>query len=219
MLVQVPLSTKTSPEKKISGNSPDKVLMLKAVIESFVDGIMLITDCGRVIQANTQARQICDAINPPVFEVSQDQTASDFLGLPKEIWRVCQALIESRELFPEQQVIPESEVTLQDAVTLRIRVKWLEFESLECPCMLVTLEDLNRTFRELSILDQHRYGLTLREREIWQLRLQGYTYREMASMLYISCNTVKKHLKNISSKRQDMYKSDSFSHLPASQIG
>ncbi|NJR70496.1 MAG: SUMF1/EgtB/PvdO family nonheme iron enzyme [Synechococcales cyanobacterium CRU_2_2] len=46
-----------------------------------------------------------------------------------------------------------------------------------------------------------RYGLTHRESEVWQLHRQGYSYDEIAGQLYISRNTVKKHLKAIALKR------------------
>ena len=46
-----------------------------------------------------------------------------------------------------------------------------------------------------------RYGLTPRQAEVWRLRQQGYEYSEIANQLFISVNTVEKHLKNIQVKR------------------
>ena len=197
----------------ISDDLSNNSLMLQAVMESFVDGVILVTDRGQVIQANARARQICDAIHSSVVESCPDPTKPDVYELPKEIWRVCQALMESSELFPDQKVISESKVNLQDVTTLRIRVKWLELEMIERSCLLVTLEDRSRMMRDLAIADQYRYGLSPRQREIWQLRLQGYTYRKIAAKLHISHNTVKKHLQNIFIKRQDIDELDPLSQL------
>jgi DNA-binding CsgD family transcriptional regulator len=46
-----------------------------------------------------------------------------------------------------------------------------------------------------------KYGLTNRETEIWLLYRANYSYKEIATALYISLNTVKKHMKKIHTKR------------------
>jgi DNA-binding CsgD family transcriptional regulator len=68
----------------------------------------------------------------------------------------------------------------------------------------VTLEDLTQVAQQLAIAAMHQYGLTPREAEVWQYRLQGYSYQQMAQELHISENTVKKHIKNILSKRRSV---------------
>jgi DNA-binding CsgD family transcriptional regulator len=47
-----------------------------------------------------------------------------------------------------------------------------------------------------------QYGLTPRQAEVWLLRRANYTYKEIAAELYISLNTVKKHMKDIQAKRE-----------------
>jgi DNA-binding CsgD family transcriptional regulator len=47
------------------------------------------------------------------------------------------------------------------------------------------------------------YVLTPREAEIWQLRSEGLSYKAIASELFIAENTVKKHVKNILTKRRE----------------
>ncbi len=166
-------------------------VLLKGVIESFLDGILLVTEQGEWVQANTQARQICEQLTP-----NQSQPNS----LPKEIWDVCQALIESRSWYPEQPVIIDSEITTSKSTTLRIRARWLNLDTISSPCILVILENQDHSLQSL-IPEVDKYGLTPRETEVWLRRKANYTCKEIAAELYISINTVKKHMKNIRAKQ------------------
>lgn len=184
--------------------------LLQAVVESLIDGVMLVADDGKVLQANRCARQICRRLmslsSTKTKSISIDSTV---VALPEEIWRVCQASIESHELFPNRRVIPEMDVALDDSSIIRIRAQrfiWVldQDDELDQPpqYVLVTLEDRNQTHQNRAIADALKFNLTPREGQIWQLRLQGYSYRAIASQLYITENTVKKHMKNILAKRQ-----------------
>ena len=62
--------------------------------------------------------------------------------------------------------------------------------------------------RVQSTDDNKRYSLTPREADVWQLRQQGATYQEIAQELFISVNTVKKHLKSILAKQQFVEKKE-----------
>jgi DNA-binding CsgD family transcriptional regulator len=174
-----------------------QVQLLQAVIEGFMDGIMIVSTQGEILEANGRARQICQ------------QLASNRQSLPAEIWQVCEALISSQGLYPGQRVIPEA--VIEGAVNLRIRVRWLnqpgdaETPFQGFPGMIVTLEDRQQTIHNLAIADTQKYDLTPREAEIWQMRLEGQSYQAIASQLYITQNTVKKHVKNILAKRRDEF--------------
>ncbi len=48
--------------------------------------------------------------------------------------------------------------------------------------------------------DVQKYGLTSREAAVWFFRQSNYSYKEIANKLFISVNTVKKHMKNIYAK-------------------
>ena len=171
---------------------PDNIL-LQGVIESFFDGILILTEQGEVIQANDLARQICEQLT---------QGKSQWNPVPKEIWRVCQALIESRSLYHNQPVIIESEITTDKLTLLRIRTQWLKLSAINYPCLLVILEDRYQSVQNLAIAEVDKYGLTLREAEVWLLRRRQYALKEIATELSISINTVKKHIKNIHAKRE-----------------
>jgi DNA-binding CsgD family transcriptional regulator len=167
--------------------------LLQGLIEGFFDGILILTEQGECIQANNLARQICLQLTP---------TKSQLNSVPKEIWDVCQALIESRVFFPTGSMIIESEIASNQATTLRIRVRWFKLNAFPHPCLLVILEDRCQSRKKLALAEVDRYGLTPREAEVWLRRRANYTYKEIATDLYISINTVKKHMKNIQAKRE-----------------
>lgn len=171
---------------------PDNIL-LQGVIESFFDGILILTEQGELIQANNFARQICEKLTRGKPQRNP---------VPKEIWRVCQALIESRSSYHNQPVIIESEITTDKLTSLRIRTQWLKLSAIKYPCLLVILEDRYQSVQNLAIAEVDKYGLTPREAEVWLLRRAKYALKEIATELSISLNTVKKHIKNIHAKRE-----------------
>jgi DNA-binding CsgD family transcriptional regulator len=185
------------PSRESVQPSFSQAQLLKAVIEGFMDGILIVSPKGEILEANSRARELCQPLS------ALDQ------ALPSPIWQVCEALIESQKLFPGQRIMPEAEAVIGD-VSLRIRVRWLnqnfagqENSCQEFSCLIVTLEDRQQTLNNLAIADTQKYDLTSREAEIWQMRLQGHSYQAIANELYITQNTVKKHVKNILAKRRE----------------
>jgi DNA-binding CsgD family transcriptional regulator len=166
---------------------------LQAVVEGFVDGVLILTDRGEWVYANTQAHRIC----PSLF-----QGASPPDAVTQEIWRVCQSLIDSHQIFPEETIIIESEVVTNSSVSYRIRARWLGFDESQRLFLLVTLEDLHQSIENMALADVKKYGLTPREAEVWLLRRSNYSYKEIAAKLDITSNTVKKHMKSIYAKQQ-----------------
>lgn len=191
-----------SPDHCLSENF-SRLLLLQAVVEGMMDGVLLINPHGEVLQSNSCARRICQQLQ----QASHYQTSYSSSKLPAEIWRVCAALQESRELFPDKKIIPESEITV-NGLTIRIRAQWLQVQpginstGASDACILVTLEDQEQTFQNRAIADMQKFGLTPREGQIWTLRLQGYSYHEITAKLFITENTVKKHIKSILAKRR-----------------
>ena len=171
---------------------PDNIL-LQGVIESFFEGILILTEQGELVQANDLARQICE-------QLTQGKPQRN--PVPQEIWCVCQALIESRSLYHNQPVIIESEITTDKLTWLRIRTQWLKLSEIQHPCLLVILEDRYQSVQNLAIAEVDKYSLTPREAEVWLLRRRQYALKEIATELSISLNTVKKHIKNIHAKRE-----------------
>jgi DNA-binding CsgD family transcriptional regulator len=182
------------PAQSAQQPSFSQVQLLQAVMEGFMDGILIINFKGEILEANSRARELCQL--SPMSQV-----------LPRQISEVCDALVESQNLFPGQWIIPESEAVI-GGVSLRVRVRWLnpDGESSErqgCNYLLITLEDRQETLQNVAIADIQKYELTTREAEVWHRRLQGQSYQSIASELYITQNTVKKHVKNILAKRRE----------------
>ena len=170
-------------------NVPDNFLM--SVLEGLVDGILILSEAGKVLYANSPAAQICQTLNP-----------NSSNGLPTEVWRSCEALIDSRELYGDRPLVIESELSSAQSQAYRIRVQWLTLEAQPEPCLLVRLEDQKQSLQGLAITEAKKYGLTPREAEVWFLRRCNLSRKEIAAQLYITIDTVKKHLGNIQMKRQ-----------------
>jgi DNA-binding CsgD family transcriptional regulator len=175
-------------------NQLDDVL-LQGVVEGFMDGFMILTEQGEIIHTNHPARQMLKQIN-------QDEMHP--YRMHREIQRVCKAAINSKELYPSHSIVIESEILAEQLGVIRVRAQWLKLDAFKQPLVLVTLEDQRRSAQQLAITEGQQFGLTPREAEIWQLRRANYSYKEIAAELFITLNTVKKHLKNINAKRQDL---------------
>lgn len=163
---------------------------LQAVLEGFVDGVLVLTEQQEIIYANATAHTICSQLPHQKSH-----------ALPEEVKQICQTLVESRELYPGHPVSIEGEVSTSTA-TFRIRAQWLRLEVSEQPCILLRLQNQNQAVQGLAIAEAQRWGLTPRETEVWLLRRAGCMRKEIAAHLYIALDTVKKHLKNIQTKRQ-----------------
>lgn len=168
--------------------------LLQAIVEGFVDGVLILTAQGEWIHANKRARRICQ-------QFSSEQLHGNSVPLP--IWQICESLMESRELFPQQKMIIEAEINTNHASSLRVRVRWLEFSENDSLYLLVTIEDRNQSTQNATVAEAKKYNLTPREAQVWSLRRANYSYKDIAAKLYITTNTVKKHLKNVYAKQQE----------------
>ncbi len=167
--------------------------LLQAAIDSFFDGVLILSKQGQWIHANECARRICQHLS---------QCPSQINSVPSPIWHVCESLIESCELFPEQKMIIESEISKDNSGSFRIRVRWLELDRNTQPYLLVILEDQYQSTENIAKTEAKKYGLTPREAEVWSLKKANCSYKEIAARLYIGQNTVKKHLKSIYAKQR-----------------
>ncbi|BAZ16866.1 two-component response regulator, CheY subfamily protein [Calothrix sp. NIES-4071] len=171
-----------------------QMYLLQAVIEGFVDGIIILTSEMKLLHVNQYARELCNQLVPGVYLEK---------AVPEEICNVCESLIDSREIFPNDKIFMEFEVE-KNSTKVRIRARWLEMNDNSEEYIIVTLEDCNESNHSIAIQDAKKYGLTERETQVWLLRKANLSYKEIAARLYITINTVKKHLKSIYAKQQDM---------------
>ncbi|MCG8364578.1 MAG: helix-turn-helix transcriptional regulator [Pseudanabaenales cyanobacterium] len=183
-------------EKPINHSSQPKDFLLKGMVESYVDGILILTERGEWIQANHYARNVCTQLIQNQFQTKK------FNRIPWPIWRVCEALIETQSMDVDQPVIIESEIANAQFPALRIRARWFKLDAIKPPYLLVILEDRRRSTQYLALTEADQYGLTPREAEVWLLRRANRPCKEIAAELFISLNTVKKHIKSILAKQK-----------------
>lgn len=165
--------------------------LLEGVLEGFVDGILILTVAGKPIYGNRNALKIIESC------LSNGVSAE---LIQHEIQLLCRAVIDSFDLYLNRSIVVESELIHDAMRLLRLRARWLNVEFEQQQLVLISLEDQHYSIRYRAIADAEKYGLTPREAQIWAMRRARHTYQEIATELYISVNTVKKHLKNIYAK-------------------
>lgn len=188
----LPTTIKSQPLNSIDFYQSKPADFLQKVIEGLQDGILIFTQTGELLHANTSATSICSQINQGISQ-------SNFV--PPVIWHFCKSLIEGWGLFPNKHIILSEEIVLNSNI-FRLRVRWLDLDASEHPCLLVTIENQCETLKNMACSEVKKYHLTPREAETWFLYRANYSYKEIATKLHISLNTVKKHMKNIHAKRQ-----------------
>jgi DNA-binding CsgD family transcriptional regulator len=183
----------STPNASVSLN---QFSLLKALLATLMDAVMVVNAEGQILQANVKAKQLCDRLS------QESRPSPDHL--PTVLQPLFAALLESRCRFPEQGVMPEFELCLNDRTPLRIRGQFLDIPRADSdvPYVLITIENRQESLNSVAIGDAQRFGFTPRETEIWYMRLLGRSYREIANCLYITENTVRKHVKNVLAKRR-----------------
>ena len=168
--------TKALKTLKTQGRKLDGVL-LQGVLESFMDGVLMLTLQGELVHSNSYAHQILEKLTQ---ERSQAQLVS------QEIERICQAVQDSYQLYPKNPVIIESEISANKLDGLRLRARWFQLDGDAQPFILITLEDPHCAIQNWDITEVKKYGLTPREAEIWLLRQADCNYREIARELRLN---------------------------------
>lgn len=169
-------------------------MMQEDVLEGLPIGVLFLSNGGDLVFSNRYAQQICSQLQDCSKNLSVNISSFEFL--PPSVRRICQAVIDSRELFPEQPIIIEDSVESTALTPIQLRARWLEleFESY----ILVMLEPQSQ---HQSIQETQQFDLTDRETEVWLLRQAGYSYASIADQLQITLNAVKAQLQSIHAKR------------------
>lgn len=161
-------------------------------------GFILFDQTGNLIRSTTKADEFCVLLNKgapgQAFSSIERQVA---MAMPEQVTTLCQFLIESHEDFPQHALQLYDTSFLPGGIRLYLNVEWIELANQPSKCILVTIEDLTQIAHHRAMADAYRYSLTERETEVWELYLQGLSYREVSDELVIALNTVKKHMKNI----------------------
>lgn len=188
--------TEVSPLAHASLNqslsSPDFALV-STVLEGFAEGVLIVSQTGQCLHFNPKGKVFCRALGlnlPPTQ------------AIPACLWAMCNHLLEGRDLFPDHRLVLCQELTTAEGQCLRARVQWFDWPDCGQAYFLVLLEDQTHVAQTSALLEAIQYDLTAREREVWVLRRANRSYEEIALELYITVNTVKRHLKSIYAKRK-----------------
>ena len=166
--------------------------ILQAVLGNLQDGFIITDPAGSIQQINLHAERICNLLNAEANKKTPQ--------LPAELWQICHAALQRKDVLSFNKIGLDADIILPDIGTVRIRVKNISI--VDKPHLLIVLEDRHQTTRNKALSDAALYGLTDRETEIWQMRLRGDAYKEISTTLWISVDTVKKHVKNILAKQR-----------------
>lgn len=191
-------SVQPIPRKNVHKSLDIQSTLLIAAIESFTVGLVIVGWNRKILHHNKYAQDLLHKISHPSSHV-----------IPKILWDICHRLIEdhnesSNDLSKNQTTILEDEIPI-DHRNIHIQVqqfKWRSYGYHSREFFLITLED--RQKRLTTIVDQEAqdYKLTPREAEVWHLKRLNHSYKEISNILFISENTVKKHVKNIHAKKK-----------------
>ncbi len=157
------------------------------VLEGLLDAVLISDIQGEVLYTNLSAQKICNQLNLTHLK-------------NHAIWSICELL----KSYTDRSLILESELTIAE-IQYRIRVQWLNAQA-EAEArdnrLIVRFENQQHSLRCTAMVESHNFGLTHRETEVWELKRQGKSRRDIADQLFISIDTVKKHLANIKIKRE-----------------
>lgn len=172
--------------------------LLLAAIENSAFGLIIVSQNGALLHKNKHAQTLL-----------REMTCPSSTDIPDVLWHSCQSLTENKDeslaLLPaDYTIVLEDEIATQNG-SIYARVQWFDWDNhtyQSDSCFLITLENRQRSLTVIANQEAQRYGLTTRETDVWRLKRMGSSYKEIAARLYISENTVKKHLKNIYSKKE-----------------
>lgn len=193
-MAQCETATRSTFDKSFNMRSA----LLVAAIENSAFGLIIVSQNGSILHKNKRAQALL-----------QEISYSSSTPIPERLWYSCQNLLKSRgdssEIFPEDYTIVLEDEIITEQKTIHMWAQWFDWDNSSHQsdsCFLITLEDRQQSLMAVANQEAQRYGLTTRETDVWGLKRIGDSYKEIANKLYISENTVKKHLKNIYAKKE-----------------
>lgn len=183
---------------------------LPVIFESFLgqlfphQGLLLLDETGQLLQSTSKAQELCRSIRlASVSQTNQCVTSLDSaIALPQKVSTLCEFLVDGRCEFSGKPLQLSDDIFFDNGLRIHLNAEWIAVAEQSTPCIFVRLEDITQTAGQRALCDACRYGLTPRETEVWALYLQGFSYRQVSEQLFIAMCTVKKHMKNINSKRR-----------------
>ncbi len=200
MFIRVPVENLISKREKGiqadlagQGSCKNQDLIAQEAIEKLTDGILILTEEQKIVYVNECACRILRQIN-------QDRNESD--AIPKEIGYLCNSLSEIRRQFPNQHWMMKTKICISSLSIFSAHGRYMKLDTLGKYCIVLILKDQYQLIKNIAMEEAKKYNLTDRETEIWLLQRANYTYKQIASELFIAPNTVKKHMQNIHLKRR-----------------
>jgi len=167
--------------------------IVQEALTQLTDGILIITEEGKIAFANECACRI-------LRQITQERESND--TIPREITFLCNSLSEIRRQFPDQHWMVTNKICINSSVTFSVQARYMKLDTLGKYCIVLVLKDQYQLIKTIAVEEAKKFGLTDRETEIWLLQRANYTYKQIASELFIAPNTVKKHMQNIHLKRK-----------------
>ncbi|NEO97959.1 MAG: helix-turn-helix transcriptional regulator [Symploca sp. SIO2E9] len=127
--------------------------VLQGIIENLIDGILIVSTQSELIYVNDIASRI-------LRQLHQNSSPENFL--PKEIWHICQSLIQSRNLFPHQIWQLSSEIFVDISSVFKVNARWIYSKEIKNDCILITVKDYYQTIKNIAVEESQKYGLTPR---------------------------------------------------------
>jgi DNA-binding CsgD family transcriptional regulator len=163
------------------------------ILNSLPNGVLVLSRRLEPLYWTSKARSLCKRLR---------QNQEPNVVLPIVLAEFCQRFLREDGRVDQPLLM---EYHSEGGDMIRAKVQWIHGESSACqPCLLVLLEDCPATLVEEQNLEQKKYELTDREAEVWILLRQEYSYQEIATLLNISMNTVKTHVKKVYAKRKNL---------------
>ncbi len=185
------IQTITEAEEK----SQEQLWFLQEIVENLEDGILILTETGDLVHRNVSAISICSQFN---------QLSLNGNSVPPIIINTCRTLMKNN-FDCDNLTIQSEDIVVSQSLIFRLRVRRFNLESSEQPYLLVTIENRYQSLKNVALSEAYKYHLTKREAEIWSLYRGASSYKQIAERLFITVNTVKKHIKNIRAKQQSIY--------------
>ncbi|MGB3641508.1 MAG: LuxR C-terminal-related transcriptional regulator [Rivularia sp. (in: cyanobacteria)] len=182
------IQTITEAEEKFD----EQVWFLQEIVENLEDGILILTETGELVHCNVSAIDICSQIN---------QFSLNLNTVPSVIYNTCKLLIKNN-FDCDNLTIQSEDIVINQSLIFRLRVRRFNLELSEQSYLLVTIENRYQSLKNVALSEAYKYHLTQREAEIWSLYRAAFSYKQIAERLFITVNTVKKHIKNIRAKQQ-----------------
>ena len=197
-LVPRPVTVQSASMRDTEESFDMQATLLLAAIESFTVGLVIVAQNGTILHTNSRAQTLLEKLS---------YSASNLI--PDRVWRACKNLVdchgEPNDVPPlEHKIVLEDEI-LTSHGTILVKAQLFNWEYRSHGgnnCFLITLEDRDQSLVTVAKQEAHRYRLTTRETDVWCLKRMDKSYKEIAETLFISENTVKKHLKNIYAKKE-----------------